>query len=89
MNVEQIEIEIDKLSEEDFWRLRRWFAEKYWIRWDIQLELDVTADKLSFLLNEASTAKTQGMISQAVDASQRLGCGKRSRFHPGVDWGQR
>ena len=57
MNVEQLQIEIETLPEKDFMRLRRWFAEKDWSRWDKQIESDVTAGKLDFLLGEASAAE--------------------------------
>jgi len=60
--VEQIQAEIEALSEEDFACLRRWFAEKDWQRWDKQLEADVAARKLDFLLDEAKVAKTQGKL---------------------------
>jgi len=60
--VEHIQAEIEALSEEDFARLRNWFAEKDWERWDEQLEADVGAGKLDFLLAEAKAAKAQGKL---------------------------
>ena len=57
LKIEQLQLEIEALSEEDFCRLRRWFAEKDWDQWDEQLESDVAAGKLDFLLDEASDAK--------------------------------
>ena len=51
MKVEQLQIEIEALSEEDFVRLRKWFAERDWEQWDTQLETDVAAGKLDFLLD--------------------------------------
>jgi hypothetical protein len=60
--VEHIQAEIEALSEEDFSRLRKWFAEKDWQRWDEQLEADVAAGKLDFLLEEAKAAKAQGKL---------------------------
>jgi hypothetical protein len=62
--VEQLQMEIEALSEEDFARLRRWFAEKDWERWDRQLESDVEAGKLDFLIEEALAAKTQGTLRE-------------------------
>ena len=47
---------------EDFARLRRWFAEKDWERWDRQIESDSAAGKLDFLLDEVSSAKVQGTL---------------------------
>ncbi|MBS3934120.1 MAG: hypothetical protein KGZ35_07170 [Truepera sp.] len=60
--VEHIKAEIEALSEEDFARLRKWFAEKDWQRWDEQLEADVAAGKLDVLLEEAKAAKAQGRL---------------------------
>lgn len=60
--VEHIKAEIEALSEEDFARLRKWFAEKDWQRWDEQLEADVAAGKLDVLLEEAKAAKAQGKL---------------------------
>ena len=50
------------LADRDFSRLRRWFAEQDWQRWDRQLETDVTAGKLDFLIEEALSAKQQGNL---------------------------
>ncbi|MDQ3397884.1 MAG: hypothetical protein M3511_08965 [Deinococcota bacterium] len=60
--VEDIQAEIEALSEKDFARLRRWFTEKDWQRWDEQLEADVGAGKLDVLLEEAKAAKAQGKL---------------------------
>jgi len=62
--VEQLQIEIEALPEEDFSRLRRWFAEKDWELWDNQLESDVAAGRLDLLLDEASAAKMQGKLRE-------------------------
>jgi hypothetical protein len=64
MKVEQLQTEIEALPEKDFLRLRRWFAEKDWERWDRQLESDVAAGKLDFLLDEVSAAKVQGKLRE-------------------------
>lgn len=58
-NVEEIQAEIEALSQEDFVRLREWFADKDWLLWDKQLEADIAKGKLDFLLEEAMTAKSQ------------------------------
>lgn len=62
MQVEQLQSEIAALPERDFSRLRRWFAEQDWQRWDKQLEVDVAAGKLDYLLEEALAAKQQGSM---------------------------
>jgi len=60
--VEQIQSEIEALSQEDFRRLREWFAQKDWEIWDKQIEADSANGKLDFLLEEAMTAKSQGQL---------------------------
>lgn len=62
MQVEQLQREIEALPERDYARLRQWFAELDWRRWDRQLEANVAAGKLDFLLEEAQTAKAQGTL---------------------------
>jgi hypothetical protein len=64
MKVEQLQTEIEALSDEDFVRLRKWFAERDWEQWDRQLETDVAAGKLDFLLDEASAAKAQDKLRE-------------------------
>jgi len=64
MQLEQIQSEIEALAEKDFLRLRKWFAEKDWERWDRQLVSDVEAGKLDFLLQEAHSARTQGSLRE-------------------------
>ena len=60
--VEHIQAEIEALSQEDFLRLREWFAEKDWLLWDKQIETDIAEGKLDFLVEEAMTAKSQGSL---------------------------
>jgi len=64
MIVEQLQMEIEALPNEEFTRLRQWFAEKDWERWDRQLEADVASGKLDFLIEEASTAKRDGILRE-------------------------
>lgn len=59
MQIEQLQMEIETLSENEFKQLRLWFAEKDWERWDQQIESDVESGKLDFLLSEAMAAKKQ------------------------------
>ena len=47
--VEQIQAEIEALPQEDFIRLREWFAEKDWWLWDKQLETDIADGKTTLL----------------------------------------
>jgi hypothetical protein len=64
MTVEQLQVEIEALPESDFARLRQWFIDRDWERWDRQLESDVAAGKLDFLLDEAASAKTQSLLRE-------------------------
>jgi hypothetical protein len=57
MQVKQLQKEIEALSDEEYIRLRQWFAEKDWERWDGQIEADAESGKLDFLIEEARTAK--------------------------------
>jgi hypothetical protein len=59
MKVEELISEIEALPEKDFLRLRRWFTEKDWERWDRQLEVDAAEGKLNFLIEEALSAKEE------------------------------
>ncbi len=62
MQVEQLQRAIEALPPFEFSRLRQWFAEKDWERWDRQFEDDVAAGKLDFLWEEAMAAKQQGKL---------------------------
>jgi hypothetical protein len=64
MQIEQLQTEIEMLSEEEFAALRRWFAEKDWERWDRQIESDSVSGKLNFLIDEARTAKQQQTLQE-------------------------
>ena len=55
--VEDLITEIETLTPEEFAGLRNWFADKDWGRWDKQLEDDIAAGKLDFLVDEAHMAK--------------------------------
>ena len=60
--VEQIQADIEKLSPQDFTRLRKWFAEQDWLRWDEQIKADTSSGKLDFLAEEAKSAKREGKL---------------------------
>lgn len=64
MTVEQLQVEIEALPESDFARLRKWFIDRDWERWDRQLESDVAVGKLDLLLDEAASAKTQSLLRE-------------------------
>jgi hypothetical protein len=74
INLEQLQLEIETLPEKDSLRLRRWFADKDWARWDSQLEADVTAGKLDFLLEEALAAEAQDLTLPPFDGVRVADC---------------
>jgi hypothetical protein len=62
--IELIQAKIESLSQEEYTRLRRWFAEKDWERWDKQIEKDSASGKLDFLIEEALSAKENGELRE-------------------------
>ena len=62
--IELIQAKIESLSQEEYARLRRWFAEKDWERWDKQIEKDSASGKLDFLIEEALSAKENGELRE-------------------------
>ncbi len=63
-NVEEILSSIESLSKEDFVRLREWFFERDWERWDKEIEYDSKSGKLDFLVKEASSEKKDGKLKE-------------------------
>ena len=53
LTIEQIETAILTLSPDEFQRLRQWFSDVDYQRWDEQLERDVADGKLNTLAEEA------------------------------------
>ena len=51
--LEQIEATILTLPSDDFKKLRKWFLDLDYQRWDKQLEQDITEGKLDALADEA------------------------------------
>ena len=51
--VEEIQHAIETLPQEEFDRMREWFSQKDWEKWDAQVERDSKAGKLDFLFDEA------------------------------------
>lgn len=58
--LEQVKSAIEALPPRDFQRLRQWFADKDWEKWDRELDRDVKAGKLDFLADEARAEKKGG-----------------------------
>jgi len=61
---EQIESEIESLSEEEYIRIRKWFSEKDYEKWDRQIEADSESGKLDFLVSEAMNEKAKGTLKE-------------------------
>jgi hypothetical protein len=64
MSVEQLEEAIRQLSPEDRATLRAWFAEYDWDEWDRQIEADVAAGKLDWLIDEAIEDHRSGRCTE-------------------------
>ena len=62
--VEDIQTEIESLSEDEYSRLRNWFSEKDWEKWDRQIEVDSESGKLDFLVKEAREEKSKGKLRE-------------------------
>jgi len=53
---------IEALPEDEYVRLRQWFAEKDWLSWDNQIKKDSVQGKLDFLVKEAFDQKNKGKL---------------------------
>jgi hypothetical protein len=60
--VEEIKHEIEKLTDDEFSSLRRWFIQKEWRLWDDRIEKDSREGKLNFLIDEAMKEKERGNL---------------------------
>jgi len=63
-DVEEILSSIESLSKEDFARLREWFYERDWERWDKEIESQSNSGKLDFLVKEALYEKKEGKLEK-------------------------
>jgi hypothetical protein len=57
--VEEIQGAIESLSEAEYIRLRKWFSERDWEKWDGQITSDSESGKLDFLVREAREEKAK------------------------------
>jgi len=62
--VEEILSSIESLPKEEFGRLRDWFYERDWERWDRQIEEDSGSEKLDSLVKEALDGKSGGRLKE-------------------------
>jgi hypothetical protein len=62
--VEEIQTVIEGLPEDEYVRLRKWFSERDWEKWDKEIEMDSGTGKLDFLINEALEEKKKGTLRE-------------------------
>jgi hypothetical protein len=62
--IEEIKAAIETLPEADYFRLRTWFSEQDWGKWDRQVEADSASGKLDFLIDEALDEKNKGTLKE-------------------------
>jgi len=60
--VDKLKSEIEGLQKEELAELMRWLSEKYWERWDKELQADAESGKLDFLVREALDEKAKGTL---------------------------
>jgi len=58
--VEEIELQIQKLSREEFVELRDWVLQQDWKTWDAQIEADSKSGKLDRLVSEGRAEYESG-----------------------------
>ena len=58
--IENLEKQIQELSDEELARLRQWFAEYDAAKWDLQIEADAKAGKLDHLAEKALRDHAEG-----------------------------
>ena len=64
LSVEEIKSALASLFQEDYARLRDWFSERDWEKWDEEIEKDSAAGKLDFLVKEAVAEKNLGLLKK-------------------------
>ena len=58
--IENLEKQIQELSDEELVRLRQWFADYDAAKWDVQIEADAKAGKLDRLTEKALRDHAEG-----------------------------
>ena len=61
--VDEIKEAIEALPKEEYVRLRQWFSEKDWQKWDRQIEEDSESGRLDFLITEALDEKAKHKLT--------------------------
>ena len=62
--IEEVLSSIESLPKGEFRRLREWFYERDWERWDRQIEEDSKSGKLDFLIKEALAEKEEEKLKE-------------------------
>jgi len=62
MQLEEIQVAIESLPPEKYARLRQWWLERDWEKWDRQIEADSATGKLDFFIKEALAEKARGNL---------------------------
>ena len=62
--VEEILSSIESLPKDEFVRLRDWFYERDWEKWDKQIEEDSESGELGFLVKEVLDEKASGTLKE-------------------------
>ncbi len=62
--MEEIKEAIAALPEKEYILLRKWFSERDWQKWDLQIKKDYESGKLDFLIKEALEAKAKGKLRE-------------------------
>jgi len=60
--VEELEMAVEALPREEYSRFRRWFLDRDWEKWDHEIEEDVEAGRLDFLVRDAVEAKNNNKL---------------------------
>ncbi|MBI5475617.1 MAG: hypothetical protein HY964_02640 [Ignavibacteriales bacterium] len=61
-NIDAIKKTIETLPAEEYGKLRQWFSERDWEKWDDQIELDSKSGKLDFLVKEVEEEYKKGNL---------------------------
>jgi hypothetical protein len=64
LKIEEIQAAIESLPEDEYARLRRWFSERDWDKWDKRIAVDSESGKLDFLIKEARDEKVKGKLKE-------------------------
>lgn len=62
LNIDEIKKTIETLPAEEYNKLRQWFSERDWGKWDEQIDLDSKSGKLDFLIKEAEQESKKGNL---------------------------